>query len=331
MPKPRLDPRAALDRALAVDRALTLVGLGMLALLVATLVGLIVDSRIITGAPAWLKPAKFAASFAVYAFTILWLLHFVQGRRWLVRAVATVTAVVSVVEVAIIAGQAARGLASHYNQATALDRMLFNIMGGSVAVLWLMGLLLAVLLLVQRLPNATFAWSLRLGLLVTLVGMALGFLMTMPTLAQQAALAAGQPVAVVGAHSVGVADGGPGLPVIGWSTEGGDLRAAHFVGLHALQALPLFGWLLARHARRLGSGHRTALVWLAGLAYLGLVLLLTWQALRGQSVIAPDAVTLSALLALIGATALIGAGVLAHGLRPRIGLRPGVAFAPRHG
>jgi hypothetical protein len=50
---------------------------------------------------------------------------------------------------------------------------------------------------------------------------------------------------------------------------------AHFFGLHALQALPLFGFLVAIFGPGwLRSSHRVALVWLAGLVYLGLVLLL---------------------------------------------------------
>lgn len=91
---------------------------------------------------------------------------------------------------------------------------------------------------------------------------------------------------------MGVEDGGPGLPVTGWSTTGGDLRVAHFVGLHGLQALPLFGYLLALLAPEwLRMRHRVALVWMAGVSYLCLIGLLTWQALRGQPVISPNART----------------------------------------
>jgi len=116
---------------------------------------------------------------------------------------------------------------------------------------------------------------------------------------------------------MGVEDGGPGLPVTGWSTTGGDLRVAHFVGLHGLQELPLFGYLLALLAPEwLRMRHRVALVWLAGVSYLCLIGLLTWQALRGQPVISPNARTLGALLALLLAA---GTAVFAVVLQARRG------------
>jgi hypothetical protein len=154
------------------------------------------------------------------------------------------------------------------------------------------------------------AWSLRLGLLVSAVGMGVGFIMTStPSPAQAAAMEDGQALTTFGTHSVGVEDGGPGLPLVGWSTVGGDLRVAHFIGLHGLQVLPLLALALVR-VPRFGAAQRRNLVWVAALGYLGLIGLTTWQALRGQSVIAPDGLTLAAGGALVAAIA-IASGMIA--------------------
>ena len=315
-----LDPRAALAWAWRANRPLTLLGMLMLLALGASLVGLVVDPRAIAGAPAWLKPFKFALSIVLYSFTLLWMLRFVQGRRFLVRLVSVVSLLAFLVEIAVIATQALRGTTSHFNVGTQLDAALFSIMGMFVVLIWAMNLVAAVLLLLQRLPDPAFAWALRLGLLIALLGTAVGFLMTRPTPEQGAAMAAGARPAVIGAHSVGVADGGPGLPIVGWSTTGGDLRVGHFVGMHALQLMPIVGWLLARRrARRLGDARRLALTWIAGLGYLGLTALVVWQALRGQPLLAPDGLTLAALAGLIGAVALAAGAALTLGRRVQPG------------
>lgn len=300
---PRFGPLTLLRRSWAQSWPLTLVGLLMVPTLLAALVGLLIDPRVITGAPAWLKPAKFAVSIAIYAFTFTWMLGYVQGRlrRW-ARAAAAVTALAFAVEMVIIGGQVLRGTTSHFNIATPLDAALFSMMGGFIVVLWVMGLLLAALLLIQRLPEPAFAWGLRLGLLITLVGAGVGFLMTTPTAEQQASWAGGAPPTIAGAHSVGAPDGRPGLPVLGWSTSSGDLRVGHFIGLHAMQVVPMIGWLVGR--TRLSARRRTALVWALGGGYLGLVLLATWQALRAQPLTDPDSLTLGALAALAAAVAL---------------------------
>jgi hypothetical protein len=103
------------------------------------------------------------------------------------------------------------------------------------------------------------------------------------------------------------------------------MRVAHFVGLHALQVLPLFGWLLTRRRSLfalLTTSDRLALVCTCGLGYLVLVLLLTWQALGGQSVIRPDARTIAAAGELSAAVAtsifIIVARVLNRNRRTRV-------------
>jgi hypothetical protein len=220
--------------------------------------------------------------------------------------VSNVTVVSLIVEMIVIITQAARGTASHFNQTTPLNTALWFTMGAFIALVWAMNLVLAALLIVQRMPDRAFAWSLRLGLIISAIGMAVAFLMVVPRPEQAAAISSGRGRHIVGAHSVGVADGGPGLPIVGWSTVGGDLRAAHFVGLHALQILPFFGWLLTRRQRFFAlftANDRLALVWIVGVGYAGLVLLLTWQALRGQSAVHPDAKTIAAATVLAAGVA----------------------------
>lgn len=290
-----------------MNRPLALTVLVMLLTIVVALVGLIVDPRVITGAPAWLKPFKFALSISIYAATFIWLLSFVQGYRRIVRLIAWVTTAALLIEMALLVVQVIRGTTSHFNVSTPFNTAVWSTMGASIVFVWTAGHVLGIVLLRQRLPDPTFAWALRLGVLISLVGMGVAFFMTSPTAEQLTAAKAGGGFPVAGAHAVGVADGGPGLPVVGWSTVGGDLRVPHFVGLHALQLLPLFGWLLVRYGARLRPASRMALVWIAGLGYLGVVGLLTWQALRGQSLVAPDARTLIAAGLLL--TTIIGAAL----------------------
>ena len=290
----------------------------MLLTLGATIAGLLLDPRVITGAPAWLKPAKFAVSISIYCLTLLWLLTFVRGHPRLVAVVAWGTAVGLAIEEVIIIAQVMRGTTSHFNEATALDGALFSVMGALVVLVWALNLVTIVLLLVQRLPNPAFAWALRLGLVVSFAGMAVAFLMIGATPEQLAAAGAAGDPPIAGAHSVGAQDGGPGLPLVGWSTVAGDLRAGHFVGLHALQVLPVVGWLIVRlRPSWLGMRHRVALVCTAGLAYLGLVLLLAWQALRGQPVVAPGAVTVGVFLALAAAAVVAAAATVLLAWRAR--------------
>jgi uncharacterized membrane protein YhaH (DUF805 family) len=266
--------------------------LAMLAFLLFTLPGLAIDDRTSLGVPIWLKPTKFAISIAIYSVTLAWLVSLLKrGRRtgfWL----GTIAAVAVLIEMAIIGGQAARGVRSHFNNTTELNATLFSIMGATIVVVWLATLWVGVLLLIQRVSDRPASLAIRLGIFIALAGMAVGFIMVAPTSAQLAADTGFQ-----GAHAVGVEDGGPGLPLVGWSTEGGDLRAGHFLGMHALQALPLLALLLSVASRRIArlrdETTRTQLVGVAGIAYAALVALVTWQALRGQSIAGPDALSLA--------------------------------------
>ena len=300
-------PMNLVRQAWSFNKVLTIAILVFIVLLPLPLIGMILDPKIITGVNGWNKPLKFLISAAVYGATFLWLLTYIKGRRRWVQTVANVTAVVLLIEIGLIVLQVVRNTTSHFNVSTPFDAAVFNVMGAAITTLAVMNLVLAILLLVQRMDDPVLAWGLRLGVLASFVGIAVAFLMTAgPTPEQMAALEAGASLTTVGAHSVGVADGGTGLPFLGWSTQGGDLRAPHFVGLHGMQVIPLLAWWLTRPAmqRRYRQGQRVAFVWIGGLTYMGATALLTWQALRGQSVAAPDTLTMIVFCMLFGTAAL---------------------------
>ncbi|QIQ03301.1 hypothetical protein [Streptomyces liangshanensis] len=324
--------------------------MGVLSL--ATLVGLAADDRILNGAPIWLKPLHFAFSLAVYSATLAWLLPRIRRHPRTAWWAGTLIAVSSLAEAVIISVQAWRGTYSHFNTLTPTNTAFMNSMTVAVVVLWTSNFVAAVVVLRDRSLARPLRLAVRLGLVLAVVGMSLGFLMNIPTPEQQRAVDAGLPT-LVGAHNVGVDDGGPGMPLTNWSTVGGDLRIPHFVGIHALQVIPLAGAALALAGRRRttradeagdeaggadkGAGPGTALadegvqarlVLVTGGAWTGLLALVTWQALRGQSLVHPDAVTLGALGALVLAVAAATAVVLRGAPRPGAPRVP--ASAVRH-
>jgi hypothetical protein len=127
--------------------------------------------------------------------------------------------------------------------------------------------------------------------------------MTRPTETQIADARAGERMTTAGAHSVGGPDGGPGVPVAGWSREHGDLRVPHFIGLHAVQALALIAIGLRRWHRPETVRVRALLA--AAASYGALFLVLLWEALRGHSVVAPDAAALASIAIWAVATMLV--------------------------
>ncbi|WP_328653756.1 hypothetical protein OG598_07795 [Micromonospora sp. NBC_00330] len=280
---------------------------------VVALVGILVDSRVLTGAPIWLKPFKFAVSFVLYGATLAWMLSLLPRRSRAVERAVVVIVAVAVVENAWIIGQVIRGQTSHFNDSTPLNTALFAAMGAAIGVLFFAHLVIGIVVLIQRIPDRVAATAVGWGLGLSLLGMLAAVPMALPM--QDPGIEG-----IGGAHSVGVPDGGPGLPIVGWSTTGGDLRIGHFVGLHALQALPILAILLTRFATRLDERTRARLLVVAGGAYGVLTVLLTWQALREQPLLRPDAVTLAAVAALVVATATATGLVLARRRRPELAL-----------
>jgi hypothetical protein len=243
--------------------------------------GLLLDSRIITDAPAWLKPAKFGASGVIYMLSLAWMIRDLPRTRAL-RIASNLIAWILVVEIALINLQAARGTTSHFNIDTPLDTVIFSSMGIGIATVWLMSMLLLYQHLRSKASDRTMAIALRLGLALNIVGAGVGWTMTQPRPAQLAALKRGEHPMIAGSHTVGGKDGGPGLPVTRWSQEHGDLRVPHFLGMHALQLLPLIVLGLRRVRQRQGDTPERAAVMIAGAACAAIFLAALAQALSGH-------------------------------------------------
>ncbi|WP_420362104.1 hypothetical protein AABM26_10045 [Curtobacterium aetherium] len=266
------------------------------------LVALAVDHRELVGAPLWAKPLKFALSIAVYALTLAHLIPMIRRFRTVLWLVGLCTAVALGLELVMIVAAAARDTTSHFNFTDTTSSTVYVVMAASIGVVWTATLVVAVFLFRAPLGDRARRAAVRAGVALALVGMSTGFLMVGPTGAQLADYRG-----IVGAHTVGAPDGGPGLPGLGWSTVAGDLRVPHFLGMHALQLLPLLALtteLLARRVAALRSDHvRARMVLVGAAAWVGVVGIALWQALRGQSVVQADGATLVAGVLLLAATA----------------------------
>ncbi|MDR7381899.1 hypothetical protein [Promicromonospora iranensis] len=318
--------RAPLPRPDRWHRPLIGLAVVMAVLTVATGVLAIADPREILGQNAWFKPLKFVLSTGIYAVTLAWLIGQVRRFRRAADLLGTLAAVGLLVEIVIIAGVAAAGATSHFNVTTPLHGALWAVMAGSIVVVWLASAVVGVTVALSPGPDAARNLAVRGGITLAMVGLGLAFLMTSPT-AEQLEDFRG----VAGAHAVGVADGGPGLPFLGWSTEGGDLRIPHFIGMHALQVIPLGLLGLELLSRRVAvlrlQQVRFRLVLIGVLAFAVMLAIVTWQALIGEPIVRPSAPVLFAGVATAVGTAVSAGAVLAVARRPRT--RKGGATAER--
>ncbi len=199
---------------------------GLMAL--GSLIGIFIDDRTLVGVNIWIKPLKFAISTGIYTLTVGFLITLYPYSRIKKNIINNIVSWSLLFEIIIIFSQAYRGVQSHYNVSSAYDGMLFAAMGILIAVNVLIMVLFAIdsVRLKLKVPKSVQI-AILLGWLIVIFGSWVG----------------GQMISQM-AHNVGVADGGDGIPLLNWSTIAGDLRVAHFFGLHAIQIIPLFAlWM----------------------------------------------------------------------------------------
>lgn len=234
-----------------------------LAMMAAGLVWAGFETRLYQDALVWVKPFKFALSFAVFFATLAWAAqrlsdHAARGLTWVV----TLMALSFWFEMIYITVQAAQGIGSHYNTGDWYHGMMYSLMGVGAVTLVLGAAVMGRAVL--RDAGAALHPDLRWGLGV-------GFILSAGLTLVTAATLSAMPGHFVGVPPAGAA----AVPFLGWSAAVGDLRPSHFMALHAMQAIPLLAWALA--------GKTKARSWITGGAviYSALTAALYVQALMG--------------------------------------------------
>ena len=223
-----------------------------------------IDERELVGINIWIKPFKFFVSTAIYTITVGFLITlypFSNLKKHIIRNLVSWT---MLFELVIITIQAVRGEQSHFNFSSELNGALFGAMGILIGINVLIMVFLAFETIRLKLNTSkAVQWGILLGWLICIFGSWVG----------------GQMISQM-AHNVGIADGGEGLPLLNWSTVAGDLRVAHFFGLHSIQIIPIFAWLLGKQWK---SSHRnhTIIVTVFALIFAAFIFYTFYQASQG--------------------------------------------------
>jgi hypothetical protein len=210
----------------------------------------------VAGANAWYKPFKFAFSTFLYAWAMAWYCSYLPNFN--VKAFNWTVIVLLGFEIVYIAFQAGKGQLSHFNISTPIYTALYAAMGIAASLVTLYTAYIGVLFFQNEFPDLPpyYLWAIRIGIIIFVVFAFEGFVM-------------GSRLA----HTIGGADGGQGLPLVNWSTKYGDPRIAHFIGMHALQVLPVLAFYLLKDVK-------TTLF--VGVLYAALAVFTLWQALQGR-------------------------------------------------
>ena len=181
---------------------------------------------------AWYKPFKFAFSTFLFAWAMAWYCYYLPDFN--IRFFNWTIIVLLGFEIIYIALQAGKGQLSHYNVSTPVYSALYGLMALAATLVTVYTAYVGFLFFTNEFPTLPnyYVWSIRFGILIFVIFSFEGFVM-------------GSRLS----HTIGGADGGTGIPFLNWSTKFGDPRVAHFIGMHALQVLPLLSFYVLKHTK----------------------------------------------------------------------------------
>jgi hypothetical protein len=181
---------------------------------------------------AWYKPFKFAFSTFLFAWAMAWYCYYLPDFN--IKLFNWAVIILLGFEIVYIAIQAAKGQLSHYNISTPVYAALYSMMALAASLVTLYTAYVGILFFKHDFPTLPdyYVWAIRLSIFIFVIFSFEGFVM-------------GSKLT----HTIGGADGGASLPLLNWSTKFGDPRIAHFIGMHALQVLPVLSFYLLKNTK----------------------------------------------------------------------------------
>ncbi len=266
---PRRTGGSLLGELLARQPALASVAIAFALAMLPALLAMQLDARTVNDISVWVKPTKFLLSLSVFYATLAWLFGYLpeasqrsRGGRFVIWG----SIAVGIVEMLWLIAAAVQGVPAHFSSESLLWRAAYNAAGAGATILLVAMLVQARMIARAALPSVPPLFRAALVLAA--------YIAFATTLVTAFVLAAG-----TGHWVGGTPSDAAGLPLLGWSRDGGDLRVAHFWALHAQQFVPLLAWLFGE---RLGLLRSLLAVRVLGVFYVALILFTFVQALQGQ-------------------------------------------------
>ncbi len=205
---------------------------------------------------AWFKPFKFAFSTFLFVWAMAWYCHYLTSFN--ISYFNWAVIILLGFEIIYIALQASRGKLSHYNISNGFYAAMYSLMAIAATVVTMYTAYVGILFCINKFPTLPnyYVWAIRLSIFIFVIFSLEGFVM-------------GSKLT----HTIGGEDGGPGIPLLNWSTKFGDPRIAHFIGMHALQVLPVISFYLLKN---------TKATFLLSILYFLLAVFTLIQALQGK-------------------------------------------------
>jgi len=184
------------------------------------------------GVNSWYKPFKFAFSTLTFAWAMAWYCYYLPDFNSKLFSWSII--MLLGFEVVYISIMASRGQLSHYNLSTPFYGAMFSLMAIAASLATLYTAYVGFLFFKHSftdLPNY-YVWAIRLSIIIFVIFSFEGFAM-------------GSRLS----HSIGALNDNSNWFILGWSRTVGDLRVSHFIGMHALQVLPILSFFVLKNTK----------------------------------------------------------------------------------